>query len=57
MILPLRRIFAFPAMLAMASLAGLLVALTGDGWRDAAAWIALAAPLGTLAFAYFNRIR
>lgn len=41
----LRRIFAVPLLLALLSLAGLVVALTGDGWRDAAAWIALGIPV------------
>lgn len=37
----LRKIFAIPLLLAVLSIAGLIVALTGDGWRDAAAWAAL----------------
>jgi hypothetical protein len=41
----LSRIFAFPLLLALLSIAGLVVALTGDGWRDAAAWIALGIPV------------
>jgi hypothetical protein len=41
----LRRIFAVPLLLALISVAGLVVALTGDGWRDAAAWAALAIPV------------
>lgn len=41
----LRAIFAVPLLLALASLAGLLVALTGDGLRDAAAWAALSTPV------------
>lgn len=41
----LRRIFAVPLLLALLSIAGLVVALTGDGWRDAAAWIALGIPV------------
>ncbi len=51
------RIFAVPALLAAASLAGLVVALTGDGWRDVAAWAALAAPIAAIALAYLNRTR
>ena len=38
-------IFAWPLALFVLGIAGLVVALTGDGWRDAAAWAALAAPL------------
>lgn len=41
----LRAIFAIPLLLALVSIAGLVVALTGDGWRDAAAWAALAIPV------------
>jgi len=41
----LRAIFAIPLLLALASLAGLVVALTGDGLRDAASWAALAIPV------------
>lgn len=44
-------IFAMPLLLALASLAGLVVALTGDGWRDAAAWAALALPVLAVAWA------
>lgn len=35
-------IFAAPAVIAMLSLFGLIVALTGDGSRDAVSWIGLA---------------
>lgn len=41
----LTAIFAWPLALFVLGLAGLVIALTGDGWRDAAAWAALAAPL------------
>ena len=41
---PLSAIFAWPLVIFVIGLAGLIVALTGDGWRDAAAWAALAAP-------------
>jgi hypothetical protein len=41
----LRSIFAMPLLLALVSIAGLVVALTGDGWRDGAAWTALAIPV------------
>jgi len=47
----LRAIFAVPLLLVVASLAGLVVALTGDGWRDAAAWAALAIPVLTVGWA------
>lgn len=41
----LRRIFAIPLLLALLSAAGLVVALTGDGWRDGAAWVTLGMPV------------
>lgn len=41
----LRAIFAVPLLLALVSIAGLVVALTGDGLRDAAAWAALSVPV------------
>ncbi|WP_300973786.1 hypothetical protein [Sphingomonas sp. LHG3406-1] len=40
-----RPTFAIPALLALLSLAGLVVALTGEGWRDLVSWAALSAPL------------
>lgn len=42
---PIAAIFAWPLALFVLGLAGLIIALTGDGWRDAAAWAALAAPV------------
>jgi hypothetical protein len=51
----LRAIFAIPLLLAIASLAGLIVALTGDGLRDAASWIALGIPV--LAVIWAMRVR
>ncbi|PZQ22266.1 MAG: hypothetical protein DI569_08800 [Sphingopyxis macrogoltabida] len=41
----LRAIFAVPLLLAAASIVGLVVALTGDGARDAASWALLAIPV------------
>ncbi len=35
------RVFARPLAIAIASLVGLLLGLTGDGWRDAASWLLL----------------
>lgn len=48
---PLRTIFAVPAVLALLSSVGLVAALTGDGWRDALSWIALAAPVAAVIWA------
>ena len=47
----IRGTWPIPAALGIATVAGLVIALTGDGWRDAAAWIALAAPLAALGWA------
>lgn len=47
----IRSTFALPALIAAASLAGLIIALTGDGLRDAASWAGLATPLIAIAWA------
>ena len=47
----LRAIFAVPLLLALVSIAGLVVALTGDGLRDAASWAALAIPVFAVGWA------
>ncbi len=52
-----RSTFLLPALIALASLIGLVTALTGDGWRDAVAWVALAIPLATVGWARFARRR
>ena len=52
---PLSAIFAWPLAIFVIGLAGLVVALTGDGWRDAAAWAALAAPLAAVFWATARR--
>jgi amino acid permease len=44
-------IFAIPLLLALVSIAGLVVALTGDGFRDAAAWLALGIPVAAVVWA------
>ena len=41
----LRATFAVPLLLALVSIVGLVVALTGDGWRDAISWVLLALPI------------
>lgn len=51
----LRAIFAAPLLLAIASIVGLVVALTGDGFRDAASWAALCIPV--LAVAWAMKVR
>jgi uncharacterized membrane protein len=47
----LRKIFAIPLALALVSIVGLVVALTGDGLRDAASWAALAIPVFAVGWA------
>lgn len=47
----LAAIFAAPLLVALVSIAGLVVALTGDGLRDAASWVALAIPVFTVGWA------
>lgn len=47
----LRAIFAMPLLLALVSVVGLVVALTGDGLRDAVAWAALAMPVLAIGWA------
>ena len=51
------RVFAVPALVAAASLAGLFSALLGDGPADWLAWAALAAPVAVTAHARFGRVR
>ncbi|MGF1612202.1 MAG: hypothetical protein ACFCUQ_22605 [Kiloniellales bacterium] len=43
--LTLRRIFAWPLLLALLSAVGLLSALLGDGVWDLLSWVALGLPL------------
>jgi hypothetical protein len=47
----IRSTFAIPALIAILSLVGLVAALTGDGMRDAASWLALAVPIAAVAWA------
>ena len=48
-------IFAAPLLIALVTIGGLIVALTGDGWRDHVAWAALVLPLGAFAWAFSRR--
>jgi hypothetical protein len=48
---PLRTIFAWPLAIFAIGIAGLIVALTGDGWRDAAAWLGLGMPVAAVVWA------
>jgi hypothetical protein len=51
----LARIFALPLLLLAASLAGLIIGLTGDGWPDRAAAALLFLPLLAIAIAWHRR--
>ncbi|WP_337189095.1 hypothetical protein [Phenylobacterium sp.] len=50
-------IFAAPIAIGVASVVGLVVALTGDGLRDVASWLALAVPVAATAWALRARRR
>ena len=47
----MRNTFAVPALLAALSLCGLLLALTGEGWRDILSWAALSLPVAAVLWA------
>lgn len=53
--LPLRTVFAWPLVLFLLGLVGLVSALTGDGWRDGLSWLALGAPIAALLWARRQR--
>ena len=50
-----RSTFALPGLIALACLIGLFAAMTGDGWRDAVSWLALALPLIAIGWAMRTR--
>ncbi|MBU3077497.1 hypothetical protein KOF26_06415 [Sphingomonas sp. XMGL2] len=50
-----RAIFGPLVLIALASLSGLVIALTGDGARDATAWLGLAVPVAAAAWAAWAR--
>lgn len=47
----IRSTFAIPTTIALVSTIGLVIALTGDGVRDALSWAALAMPVAALGWA------
>jgi hypothetical protein len=49
------RILALPAVLAIASLVGLILGLTGEGWRDGLSVILLFLPLFVFARHWLRR--
>ncbi|WP_285017423.1 hypothetical protein [Novosphingobium sp. fls2-241-R2A-195] len=44
-------IFAVPLAIGVVSCAALVLALTGDGWRDTVSWAGLAVPVLAVAWA------
>ncbi len=52
---PLRRIFEVPLLLAILTVAGLVLALFGDDLWDALSWVTLAVPLVVAAWAIWIR--
>ncbi len=49
------RVFAMPALLLVASIAGLVLGLTGDGLPDALSWALLSIPIILAAIAFARR--
>ena len=47
----IRATWPVPVALALFTLVGLFAALTGNGWRDALSWAALAAPVAATGWA------
>lgn len=50
-----RATWPIPLLLALASIVGLIAALTGDGWRDAISWAGLGLPILTIGWAIHAR--
>ncbi len=48
-------IFAWPLLLGIAAITGLVLGLTGSGWRDGVAWLLLAAGPFVIAAAWMRR--
>ena len=53
----IRSTFAVPLVIAVTTLFGLVAALTGGGWRDAAGWIGLGIPVVSVGWAMLVRQR
>jgi hypothetical protein len=51
----IRSTFAIPTVIAALTVAGLVLALTGDGAPDILSWIALALPIAALGWAWGRR--
>ena len=50
-------VFAWPLVIAVLSLVGLIAGLTGDGARDVLAWLLLGSAPATIAFSYWRASR
>ena len=48
-------IFAWPLLLALLSVGGLVVGLLGNGWEDMLAWIGLGIPTAAIPWAWSRR--
>ncbi|MFT4025805.1 MAG: hypothetical protein QM676_03225 [Novosphingobium sp.] len=48
------RIFRWPTLIAMATIAGLLSALVGDSWADMVSWFLLGTLIVVMVFAWFR---
>jgi uncharacterized membrane protein YjjP (DUF1212 family) len=46
------KIFRWPLLVAVLSIAGLLSALMGDGWYDTASWLVLGTLVGFIVWVY-----
>lgn len=51
----IRSTWTLPALIAAASIIGLVSALTGDGWRGALSWIGLGVPVAAPLWAMRRR--
>ena len=51
----LAQCFTAPVLIALASIAGLVIGLTGEGARDWLSWLLLSLPLAALAWAFLRR--
>jgi hypothetical protein len=51
----LARTFGVPALIAVASLTGLISALMGEGLADWISWIGLGIPVAAIAWAWLSR--
>ena len=50
-------VFAWPILIAVLSLIGLIAGLTGEGFRDTAAWVLIGSTIVTIAIAFWRARR